>query len=335
MPRPTLKTLLRLPLTALAVLALAAATARAQPSDLERIAIRVLPQAEVFGEHYTLGEIAEFDGFDLEAVAALAKLDAGRSPLPGRSLRLSRSYLLSRLQHDSTIDMGRIDLEVPEGASVVRSAQRVGEREIEAIVLKAARDSIPSEAGEVRQELETPLGEVLLPKGDIAWDVSPMGVTLAPGGQRSFRVEAKVNGQAVWRNIVRVKQSVFQDVVIATRPLGRNQRIAAEDVTVVRRDLSQLGGASYLSSPAAAVGMLTKRPLNRDELLEASLLEAPVDVREGGRVTLEYRTPGVVLQVPGVALVGARMGQFIPVRNLQSGKVVHGTLQAADTVSVN
>ncbi|HEX9843824.1 MAG TPA: flagellar basal body P-ring formation chaperone FlgA [bacterium] len=329
---------LRVPLAALAaaaLLALVAATAAAQPSDLEHIAVRVLPQAEVFGEHYTLGEIAEFDGFDLEAVAALAKIEVGRSPLPGRALRVSHSYLLSRLQRASTIDMARIDLQVPDGASVLRSAQRISEREIESVVLQAARATIPPEAGEVQQALETPVGEVLLPKGDIAWDVQPVGITLGPGGQRSFRVEATINGRSVWRNIVRVKQAVFQDVVVTTRPLGRRHRIAAEDVAVVRRDMSQLGAAPYLTTPEAAVGQLTRRPLNRDELLEASLLEAPVDVREGGRVTLEYRAPGVTLQVPGVALVGARLGQFIPVRNLQSGKVVHGILQAADTVAVN
>ena len=335
MLRQTLTELLRVPLTAVAVLALAVASAAAQSSDLERITVRVLPQAEVFGEQYTLGEIAEFDGFDLEAVAALAKIEVGRSPQPGRALRVSSSYLLSRLRHDSKIDMGRIDLQVPDEASVLRSAQRISTQEIEAVVLRAARATIPPEAGEVQQELETPLGDVLLPKGDIAWEVAPLGSTLGSGGQRSFRVEAKVNGHSVWRNVVRVKQAVFQGVVVTTRPLSRNHRIVAEDVAVVRRDMSQLGAATYLTSADAALGQLTKRPLNRDEPLEASLLEAPVDVREGGRVTLEYRSPSVLLQVPGVALVGARVGQFIPVRNLQSGKVVHGILQPADTVLVN
>jgi flagella basal body P-ring formation protein FlgA len=41
------------------------------------------------------------------------------------------------------------------------------------------------------------------------------------------------------------------------------------------------------------------------------------------------------MQVPGVALVSGQVGQFIPVRNLQTGKVVYGVIQQDDRIKVN
>ena len=59
-----------------------------QERPLERIEVRVLPMAVVAGAEFTLGDVAELDGFDVEAIAKLAQLSLGRSPLPGRTLRL-------------------------------------------------------------------------------------------------------------------------------------------------------------------------------------------------------------------------------------------------------
>ncbi len=311
------------------------APAQVQNAPADTVDIKVLPQAEVFGETYTLGEIAEFDSTDLKAVEALARVNVGRAPMPGGMQRLSKAYLQAQLNRQHDVAQERIRLTVPPTATVVRSAQRVSRQELERVVLHFAKSSIPADAGDYRQELETPVSEILLPKGDVTWDVEPLGTYLGPGGDRNFRVDAKINGKSVWRNIVRVRQAVFQDVVVTTHPMGRNQPIAEADVTLVRRDMSQLGGGSYLTSIAAAVGKRTVRPLNRDELLDASLVVAPLDVRAGGRVMLEYIAPGIALHAPGVAMVGAKIGEFIPVRNLDTGKIVHGVLRNEETVEVN
>jgi flagella basal body P-ring formation protein FlgA len=41
------------------------------------------------------------------------------------------------------------------------------------------------------------------------------------------------------------------------------------------------------------------------------------------------------MEVPGVAMVAGQVGQFIPVRNLQSERIVYGIVQKDDTVKVN
>jgi flagella basal body P-ring formation protein FlgA len=83
------------------------------------------------------------------------------------------------------------------------------------------------------------------------------------------------------------------------------------------------------------VGARTKRPIGRGEWLHKGLLTAVMDVAEGGPVLLVYQTEAVRFATPGVALVPAQVGEYIPVRNLGSGKIVYGIVQADESVKVN
>ncbi len=60
-------------------------------ASIDEIVVRILANAEVAGDLFTLGEVAEFDGFDVEGSASLAKLSLGRSPSPGRPRSRCRS----------------------------------------------------------------------------------------------------------------------------------------------------------------------------------------------------------------------------------------------------
>src|SRR5579863_2990104 len=64
---------------------------------MDEIVVTVLPSAQVKGDTFTLGEVAEFDGFDMESASALAKVNMGRSPSPGRPMMLSEPMVRSRL----------------------------------------------------------------------------------------------------------------------------------------------------------------------------------------------------------------------------------------------
>ena len=49
-----------------------AAPLAAQELDTGRVEVRVLPRVEVYGESFTLGEIAEIDGFDMEVIIPIS-----------------------------------------------------------------------------------------------------------------------------------------------------------------------------------------------------------------------------------------------------------------------
>jgi len=313
------------------LLSLAAPLAAQSPEGV--IEVRVLPRAEVGGDTYRLGEIAEMDGFDLDALEALAQVEVGRSPLPGRSLALSESLLRSRLA--GAIEPERLRLVVPPEATVVRTGRVVTGQEIAEMVLARSLADAPAGEGEVKQHLVGRLPDVTVARGELAWDIQPLGRYLRPGGSRTYQVVLNVDGQPFWRSTARVEQKVYVDVVVARRVIRREQTVQAEDLTVERRPLQTLNGKAYVGAAAPLVGQIARRPIGKGELVTAALVTPQADVAEGSAVLIVYRVPGLSLSAPGVALVAARQGQFIPVRNLQSGKIVYGVVESEQRVSVN
>lgn len=300
---------------------------------LREIVVRVLPQSSVSGETFTLGEVAELDGFDVPAIAELAQTPLGRSPLPGRAFFLSEGFVRSRLAGGP--HAGDVRIEVPKGAQVVRAGQTVTAGEIEKMVLAQALKDAQAPAQDVKLELLSNLQDVPLPAGAVEWEVTPMGKHLAPSGDRSYQVAARLEGKELWRTLVRVRQKVYQTVVQAARPIRRDQVIAPEDVTEVRKIMPAGRDAGFLGSAKLAAGMIASRPIAQDEPIHAAMVRAPLAVSEGGRVLLVFESGLLRMEAPGVALAGGQVGQFIPVRNLQSDRVVHGVVQKDETVRVN
>ncbi len=298
------------------------------------IEVRVLPLAEVFGEVFTLGEISEMDGFDLDALARLANIEVGTAPLPGRELKLNANHLRSRL---SGAGKGlRFRVIMPVEARVTRAAQLVPGDDISAAVLaQAAADTEVAEGAELRQKLALPVADVAVPKGELMIAARLLGKHMVEGGSRVYRVSITVNGKEAWKASLRVRQDIFQDVVVARRRIRRHQKITRADVTRVRKNISIHRGDPFLVKVTDVVGRFAKRPIGKTQPLHKSLIQTPADVPEGGRVTVIYESGGLVLRAPGVALIQGRTGQFIPVKNLQSGRVIHGILQAGEIVKVN
>jgi flagella basal body P-ring formation protein FlgA len=317
----------------LAAPATARETARETAQDTRAIAVRILPRPEVAGETFTLGEVAEFDGFDVPAIAELAKLALGRSPAPGRSLPLSELFLRSKLAgHPRAAD---VRIEAPKGAAVTRAGQTVKAAETEQRVMAFALKESKLLEEDMKQEVLASVPDIHLPLGALEWEVALLGKHLAPGGDRTYQVIARVDGKEAWRGMVRLRQKVYQTVVQAVRPIRRDQIIGPEDVAPVRRVAPPGREGGWLKAPRQAVGKLAKRPIGADEVLTESSLHSPMAVAEGGRVTLVFETDALRMAVPGVAMTAAQAGQFIPVRNLQSGRIVHGVVMAEGTVRVN
>lgn len=308
--------------------------AQAQHARQEVIEVRILPLAEVFGEVVTLGEIAEMDGFDLDALARLAQVEVGAAPLPGRSVRINGNMLRSRLAR--AIKGLRYKIVMPEEARVIRGAQVVAADEISAVVLaQAKQDTVLEGDAELQQQLSARLSDVVVPKGQLEIQATLLGNHLVQGGSRIYRVTASVDGVEAWKANLRVRQKIFQSVVVAKRRIRRHQKIVRGDLTRVKKDISINRGDPYMVKFEKVVGRFARRPIGKNQPLHESLIDAPADVLEGGRVTVVFQAGPLLLRAPGVALIQGREGQFIPVKNLQSGKIVHGILQAGEIVKVN
>ncbi|MDH4120841.1 MAG: flagellar basal body P-ring formation chaperone FlgA [Deltaproteobacteria bacterium] len=308
------------------------------PAAPEMVEIHLSERAEVTRDQYTLGEVATLSGADESTLEALRSVPMGRSPQPGKTAQLNGATVINRLR--GSLLPERIRLDRAAQVTIVRRANRVSGDVIARQVLAKAAQETAAETGVVNvedltQEVVTVLAPLDLPEGDLEWRVERQGRG-EPGGDRSYLVEAVVAGRVEWRQPVRVRQQIHQTVAVAARPVRLGDILQPADITQKRVVVRALpAGARYITNLTEAVGQKALAPLAEGTPLQTTMVEKPMTVKEGSKVTLVYETPNLLLSVPGVALSNGGPGDFIPARNLESGKVVYGVVSPGERLKVN
>lgn len=140
-----------------------------------------------------------------------------------------------------------------------------------------------------------------------------------PVGRVTVRVSC--SAPSPWRLFVPAQVSLFQPVVVSTRPLSRGSVVGAEDVHLAERDTGLLG-SNYLLDPAQAIGMQLKRNVSADNVLSYTQLENNRIVRRGDKVVISSGNSSVSVKMPGEALEDGTQGEQIRVRNTRSSRVI-------------
>jgi flagella basal body P-ring formation protein FlgA len=85
---------------------------------------------------------------------------------------------------------------------------------------------------------------------------------------------------------------------------------------------------------AAVVGKVARRTLTPDRLIPLNAIAEPELVARGSMIRVTYQAAGLNISANMLALEGGALGKFIQVRNIDSGRVVMGVVQADGTVLV-
>lgn len=136
-----------------------------------------------------------------------------------------------------------------------------------------------------------------------------------------------------WRLFVPAQVSLYQQVVVSTRPLQRKTVISAQDVRLAERDTGLLGN-NYLLDPAQAIGMQMKRNVNADTVLGQAQLEQTRLVERGDKVVISAGNGNVNVRMPGEALEDGTLGAQIRVRNSRSNRIVRARVTGPGQVEV-
>lgn len=152
------------------------------------------------------------------------------------------------------------------------------------------------------------------------------------GGSR-VTVKVACEAQSAWKIYVPVSIERFQEIVVVTRNLPSGHTITADDVKLVRRNVTD-NAQHFLSSRQQAIGQLIRRAIFAGAPLTDKTVKARDSVIRGRIVTLTAERSGILIRMAGTALGNAAIGQRVTVRNNSSGKVVEGVVSAANEVRV-
>ena len=146
-------------------------------------------------------------------------------------------------------------------------------------------------------------------------------------------VGIRCTGKRPWTLYVTARVVVFDNVLVATRALGRGEQLKAGDLRPARKDLSRLP-YGYFTEPDAAVGKVLKRGYLAGDVVQPNQLAAPVLVKRGQQVTLHAQAGGIEIHMGGKALSDGSAGERIRVQNTSSNRIVEGEVIGKGVVRV-
>jgi flagella basal body P-ring formation protein FlgA len=294
--------------------------------------IRVRERVEIDGDEVLLGQIAEIQGSDPQLTRHLENILIGKAPLPGKSRQYDEGLLKMRLRQYH-IDLSAVILEAPELVEVSRSCIKIPKQKIEEMVSGFLLQNIPRENKNMRiKEIRVP-EEVVLAKGQVSYKVS-VADNQSLRGKCSIAVEFSVNGSDQKKIWAIATIEVLGPVVVTRKPLGRYQPIDEDDIELKTMDLSDLPD-DVITDPEAILGKRTTRAIGAQVPLRADTVELPPLVKRGDLVVIIAESSGLKITTRGQVKKKGRLGEQIPVINLDSKKVLYARVIDANTVKVD
>ena len=106
---------------------------------------------------------------------------------------------------------------------------------------------------------------------------------------------------APWTVFVPGQVRLYRQVVIASRPLKRDNLLTEMDVLLAERDVGLLN-QGYLTSLQQAIGKKLTRALLPDQVLAPVHVQQAEVIRKGDQVVISARSGGISVRMPGEAL---------------------------------
>jgi flagella basal body P-ring formation protein FlgA len=143
-----------------------------------------------------------------------------------------------------------------------------------------------------------------------------------------------VNGNSQKKDWTTATIEILGPVVVTRKPLGRHKPITEDDIELQTMDLSDLP-AGVVDDPATVLGKRTRRAIGAQIPLRADLIEFPPLVKRGDMVMIVAESNGLKITTLGQVKKRGRLGERIPVINMDSKKILYARVIDSNTVKVD
>lgn len=294
------------------------------------ITVSVHEQAEVNGPSMTLGDIADINGDDAERIAMLQAVKLGKAPLPGNNAVLTGELITMRLSA-SGADFSDVVWQIPEKVNVVTLSQTLTGQSVADCAIQAVKQQLGTDGDTTVEAVGLPMdtsyrvGELTL-KAETPRNIRYNGPTLV-------KVNVSLDGQKVASETVRLNIKMFKEVVVAAKSILLHEVFSNDSVKLEHLEISRLPHG-FLTDLNKVVGLSARRTISPGMVLSSTMLDKPVLVKRGDKVTIIARVGGTEITAPGQAMQDGSEDQIIRVQNLNSQKIVSAKIIDASSVLV-
>jgi flagella basal body P-ring formation protein FlgA len=295
------------------------------------LAVTLRSDVEVTGDIVLLSDVAEVSGDSENAVKMLSEITVCSSPAGSDTKTVSRSDIRTTLSR-CHIDLSSIALCGAMDTKISRKANELNSTELEQAVRDYVSANMPWEESEATIEFTSPLRGIIIPSGDVEYQVVRKSGTKYIGHYR-FELRVRVDGVLRHSCFADLNIRVFKEIVVTSRQVRKNSIISSDDVEVKRCELKDTTRAPF-ESLRDVVGTRAIMTLPADRIVYSGLLEEAPAVMMDQYVTIRGRKGSILITTRGRTMEEGMPGEFIRVRNLASGQIVIARVTSAEIVDV-
>ncbi len=133
-----------------------------------------------------------------------------------------------------------------------------------------------------------------------------------------------------WHIYLPVQIKITQEILVFAENLRKGHVLTASDLKLKTLDINQVRGTTF-SEPKKLVGSRLKRHVTRNEVADSS---TACMVCKGDKTLIIAENQSFSIAMQGLALQDGQIGQRVQIENIQTDKIVSGTVVARNKIQV-
>ena len=121
-------------------------------------------------------------------------------------------------------------------------------------------------------------------------------------------------------------------VLVSSRNLKRGELIKEGDIKI--KYLTHIGSSNTFISKKDLNGRKLKIPLKKDQIIRERHLIKNWVIKEGQKVKIEHKNGNLLISVDGIALDSGMKGDYLKVKNENSGKIIKGWVKNNKKITI-
>ncbi len=298
-------------------------------------AVEIVPAVEVERKYVSLLDLCRPGSIASPWKERLEAEHIGQSPnvgeykyILGKNLRAYLDRFFSR----KGCDPAAIEMSLPDKITIARAALKLSAEQIEAIYREFVLSRSPWNPNDLQISRIYFPGVPALPLGRLSHEVYADSQERFLGNV-TVTIQFFVDGAKERSMRVTGKVDLYQNVLHAIRPLGKDEVVAAGDLEIQRINIAD-NPDRYATRMDQVIGKQLVRGAGAHQPIFLGDVIQPNVVKHGGIVTIIYQDGGLKLTAKGKVSGNASVGDTVRVTNLMTQRTAICRVQDGETVHV-
>ncbi len=285
-------------------------------------------EVTVQGNLLTLGQISVLRG-DAALAAAVAQVGLGQLSAPGQKAILDRATILSRLASQG-IASEQVRLTGAEAVAVRRQQKLISSEEFIEAGKTFLRQHPPGPS--ICETIPTVKPkDLVLPGQATDLQVTPRFVRTGARGFVMVQIAVTTDGKECGVREIPFRLKYQHRRAVTAKEVPEGTALTPENVKVETVVSDEPEPATW----RPPYGLVAVRPLAAETEIRSEMAgpaQSPVVVLRNETVVIRMQRPGLLVTATGLVLQEARAGEYVKVRNTDSGRVISCKVNADGTV---